>query len=204
MAENSEAIRRLQEQIEAQQKQLNALTGADNVTYPWKAGDMVILPADERNHRRIIIVPKHDLAVSNIGLLKGVELYEGEIPECGYIIDNRKHKAFTTAPASTQSDPNAPPADFSTNKPPDMSELDKVRAVMAGILALGPLDFNKTNSFPKVDALTKIVGFEVVGETRDAAWALFQKSQPNWKPPVASEAEEPAQEAQQISESTAE
>src|SRR3989304_9874527 len=90
--------RSVQDIIDGMKKQIAALEGQITITYPWKAGDMVILPADDQGHRRIIVVPNHQLAISNLAVYKGVELYQGEVPQCGYIVENGVHRAFPPIP----------------------------------------------------------------------------------------------------------
>jgi len=175
--------RSVQDIIDGMKKQIAALEGQITITYPWKAGDMVILPADDQGHRRIIVVPNHQLAISNLAVYKGVELYQGEVPQCGYIVENRVHRAFTPI-AEPVDESNAPPADFATNKPEPLDERGQTAAVMAVIPMLKAEDFTATHGHPSIAALKNIVGFDVQAPIRDAAWAMFKKVNPDWKPPV--------------------
>ena len=120
--------------------------------------------------------------MANLFSTLGVELFEGEVPASGFIIDTRKHKAYVASPDQIK-DPNALPEDFKHNQPPVLDEKGQVAAVTAGILALKKEDFAK-NGYPKIAELSKVVGFDVQTPIRDVAWDTFKKSQPDWEPAV--------------------
>ena len=166
--------------IENLQKQIDDLKGASMPSFPWKPGDKVLMPADDTGKRMIKIVPNSDLAVENLGLILGIELYDGEIPTCGFIIDKRVHKTFTAAEPAK--DPNAPPEDFKHNKPKPMTETEQTAAVVAAIFTLKADDFTKTTGYPSISVLSKTVGFDVQTPIRDAAWKVFKTNNPEWTP----------------------
>jgi hypothetical protein len=173
--------RTFQDIIDNLQKQIDDLRSKNVVVYPGKPGDHVLLPADDTGKRLIKIIPSGEAAVANLFSILGVEVYEGEVPACGYIIDNRKHKAYS-APVEKAENPNEPPKDFKTNTPKELNEKEQVAAVAAAILALNKDDFTVGTGYPKVASLSKIVGFDVQTAIRDAAWETFKKSQPNGEP----------------------
>ena len=166
--------------IENLQKQIDELKGASMPSFPWKPGDKVLMPADETGKRMIRIVPNSDLAVENLGLILGIELYDGEVPACGFIIDKRVHKTFVAS--EPEKDPNAPPEDFAHNKPKPMTETEQTAAAVAAIFTLKAEDFTGGTGFPKVASLSKAVGFDIQTVIRDAAWTVFKKNNPEWTP----------------------
>ena len=178
------------------QKQIDALSGKDEVTYPAGKGEYVLLPADETGKRLIKIVPNGTLAIANLFANKGVEAYVGEIPQCGFIMDERKHRAYTPAPVSpkdAQADVSIEqPADFATNKPKALDSKERIAVISAAILGLTKEDFTQTHGYPSIKSLTTIVGFDVETKDRDAAWEAFKKSQPNWVAPDGKPTEETA------------
>ena len=172
--------------LQAQLNALQAQVDGKAVEYPFKPGDMVLLPADENGKRLVKIVPNNDMAVANLAMIIGVEKYEGEVPKEGFIIDTRTAKVFQSMPAAkvAQPNPEEKPQDFKTNQPTKIEGQARIGAIIGAIGSLKAADFTKGNGYPSVPALSRVLGYDIEGSERDAAWEAFKKSQPNFEPPT--------------------
>jgi hypothetical protein len=188
-----EMLRKQNELLQEQNRLLREGGEAeDKVVYPAGPGERVLMPADDKGKRIIRVVPNDELGIANLFSVKGVEVYVGEVPQCGFIMETPEARVYKgpqvkepvepTEEATVKLPAGAPP-EFNKTKPKVLTDPERLAAVTAAILGLKKDDFN-ASGFPGVAALTGVVGFQVTAKERDAAFAKFQESQPDWEVPT--------------------
>jgi hypothetical protein len=183
MATDAEKIEFLTKQVAILAARLDGNdTNNNQVEYPAKPGEAVLMPADASGKRRIRKVPNEELGIANLFAVPGIELFHGEIPECGFIMDDPKQRIYQAPQSEQPTEAVKILEEIKTTKPKVLAGKERVAAITAAILALKKDDFNKSG-YPGIAALTQIVGFQVEAKERDEAFEKFTVSQPEWEMP---------------------